>query len=72
MNVAVVIAFVALTILGSGALVVHGNELKRAALEREHLIHLIVARHVGEVRALERDPEGVREERPYPHIEGLS
>lgn len=50
-------------------------ELARAAREREHLTHLVVAKHVGEVRALDNgsySTERSDDRTTFPYIEGLS
>ncbi|MFM1966806.1 MAG: hypothetical protein RL134_2531 [Actinomycetota bacterium] len=75
----VIVLVVGLVLTALSTSIVYGfilnAELTRAAREREHLIHLVVAKHVGEVRALDNGsyvPERSDDRTSPPYIEGLS
>lgn len=62
-------------VLGAGlvAMIVAVDRLEsRWVAERQHLTHIAIARHVGEIRVVESASVERTPERSFPNIEGLS
>jgi hypothetical protein len=74
-DAAIILAFIALCLVATLSFVIgtHARERRAWTIERKQLVDRAIARHAGEVLALDREPK-VKPDRDEPavYVEGLS